>query len=270
MNGTMYRPGGRSVSHRLESPQPLFFPEAGGERETRRRSGVPPGSAHAGQAAAPSCVTGEWLPGGDHTWWEREGAGPTPALPANRAEEKSHPITEALQAPGGGAISGIRCTIGRWAGAVQDLRCGPGRSSSPGPSRGGDGGGSCGGGDGPRADDGRGRRVLGALVPQRVAAPRQPRAASGRARGAVCALCLHPRPVVRGLLICGHQPMEVRGPYTAGWGGNTQRTPAISDTVVSPRVAPSEFHDGLGNRGHDPSVLTKLSSETRSRPAASS
>lgn len=114
-------------------------------------------------------------------------------------------------------MSGIRGFIGSWEGAERDLRCCQGRSRSPGPSRGGDGGGSCGRGDSPRTDNGRGWRILGALVPQRAATPRQPRAASGRARGALCTLRLHPRPVVCGLLVCGHQPMEVRGPYTAGW-----------------------------------------------------
>lgn len=89
-------------------------------------------------------------------------------------------------------MSGIKGFIGRWAGAERDLRCGQGWSGSPGPSRGSDGGGSCGGGDSPRADDGNGRCLLGALVPQRAAAPRQPRAASGRARGALCTLRLHP------------------------------------------------------------------------------
>lgn len=87
----------------------------------RRRSGVLPDSAHAGRAAALSCVTGGWLPSGDHTWWEREGAGPAPAPPANGTEGGSHPITEALPTPGGGAVPGRGCIIGRWAGAGRAL-----------------------------------------------------------------------------------------------------------------------------------------------------
>lgn len=62
--------------------------------------------------------------------------------------------------------------------------------------------------------------------------------------------------------------------------GNTERTPLgpgpacdHCDTASLPCVARSELWGGLGNRGHDPSMLTRLSSETRSQhtggPAAS-
>lgn len=171
-------------------------------------------------------------------------------------------------------MPGRGCIIGLWAGAGRDRRCGQGRSGRPRPSPGDDGGSCCGGSDGPRAVDGRGRRVFGALVPQRTTAPRQPRAASCCARGALCALRLHPRPVVRGLLVCGHQPMEVRGDPMLR-GGNTERTPlgpgtpacGHADTASLPCVARSELRGGLGDRGHDPSMLTRLSSETRSQQA---
>lgn len=51
------------------------------------------------------------------------------------------------------------------------------------------------------------------------------------------------------------------------WGGNTARTPPSLGTAAC--VACSELPDRLRARGHDPSLLTtRLSSETRSRPAA--
>lgn len=186
----------------------------------RRRSGVPPDSAHAGRAQRhPASPTGGYQARTTHGGNVRGRGLRRRCRPMEQREghTRCHPITETIQAPWGGAMTGRGCIIGRWAGTGRDRRCGQGRSSRPRPSPGGDGGGCCGGSDGPRAVDGRGRRVLRALVPQRTTAPRQPRAVSCRARGALCALRLHPRPVVRGLLVSGHQPMEVRGPYPAWW-----------------------------------------------------
>ncbi|CAO2579813.1 Cry2, partial [Lemmus lemmus] len=73
-------------------------------------SGVPPDSAHAGPAAEPACVTGEWLRGRDHTWWEREGAVPAPAVPANRAEgspiqSQRHPRPQGAEPCRGSEVS---------------------------------------------------------------------------------------------------------------------------------------------------------------------
>lgn len=61
-------------------------------------------------------------------------------------------------------------------------------------------------------------------------------------------------------------------------GGYTERTPlgpgtpacGLADTASLPCVARSELRGGLGDRGHDPSMLTRLSSETRSQQAGGS
>lgn len=119
----------------------------------------------------------------------------------------------ALQDLGGGATGRSGVVVGHWADRGRGPRGRRGRSGEGLSGQSGDGGG-CGdcGSSGPGAGSRSGWRLFGALVPQRAAAPRQPCAAGGRARGALRTLRVHPGPLVRGLLLSGDQPMEVRGP----------------------------------------------------------
>lgn len=131
--------------------------------------------------------------------------------------------------------------IGHWAGRRWGPRRRRGRSGGGLSSLSSDGGGcgdGGGGGGGPGAGSRSGWRLLSALVPQRAAAPRQPRAAGGRARSALRTLRLHPGPLVRGLLLSGHQSLEVRGSRAGsrdpGGSGLAPRAPANSPGRLRP------------------------------------
>lgn len=126
-------------------------------------------------------------------------------------------MAEMLQSLRGGDIERSGGVIGHWAGwRRRSPWHSQGRSGSGRSSLGGDGGdGGDGDSSGPGASGRHGWRLLSALVPQGASASRQPGAAGGSARGALCALRLHPRPLVRGLLFGRNQSMEVRGPGAA-------------------------------------------------------
>lgn len=146
----------------------------------------------------------------------------------------------ALQGLGGGATERSGGVVGHWAARGRGPRGRRGRSGGGLSSQSGDGGG-CGdggsGGPGPGAGSRSGWRLFGALVPQRAAAPRQPCAAGGRAWGALRALRLHPGPVVRGLLLSGDQPMEVRGPGAGSWAQGER--PGLEGARRTALVAPA-------------------------------
>lgn len=160
---------------------------------------------------------------------------------ANRQARESQPITTELPSYGGVALGRNRDVIGHWAvwgrvqGAWPETPLPPGVAGRGGGPRsrrrrdGGDTGAGC--SCGSSADnDGRGaigRRLLGALVPQGAAASRQPGAAGCRARGALCALRLHPRPLVRGFFFGGDQSVEVR--TSPGFGGRSLTSGVTAD-----------------------------------------
>lgn len=178
------------------------------------------------------------------------GRGQTPRRWANRPAGGAQPMAGALQGLGGGAPERNGGVVGHWADQGRGPRGRRGRSGGGPSTQRGDGGGcGDGGSGGPGLGSRSGWRLLRALVPQRAAAPRQPCAAGGRARGALRTLRLHPGPLVRGLLLSGDQSMEVRGPQSGVVGPGEAAWPRGRPANSPGRPRPTE-REALPPRPH--------------------